>query len=106
METIIFAVVVVALVASALFDVISWSINWIALAAVVPVWLVYMYNRLVALTNRVGEAWSDIDVQLKRRYDLIPNLVETVKGYAKHEAGTLQKVTEARTNAMGAQSIG
>src|SRR4029079_17629672 len=61
-----------------------------------------MYNRLVTLRQRVKEAWSDIDVQLKRRYDLIPNLVETVKGYATHEAGTLEKVTEMRTRAMNA----
>ncbi len=74
--------------------------------AVIAVWIIWAYNRFVRLTNRCEEGWSDIDVQLKRRYDLIPNLVEMVKGYAKHEAGTLQKVTEARTNAMGAQSIG
>jgi len=74
--------------------------------AVIIVWVIAMYNRFVALTNRAEEAWSDIDVQLKRRYDLIPNLVETVKGYMKHEAGTLQKVTEARTKAMGAQTVG
>lgn len=75
------------------------------LAAVV-LWIIFGYNRLVALTNRAEEAWSDIDVQLKRRYDLIPNLVETVKGYMQHEAGTLEKVTQARTQAMGAQTIG
>lgn len=74
--------------------------------AVLVVWVIFAYNRLVALTNRGEEAWSDIDVQLKRRYDLIPNLVETVKGYITHEAGTLQKVTEARTKAMGAQTVG
>ncbi len=74
--------------------------------AVIILWAVWAYNHFVALTNRVKEAWSDIDVQLKRRYDLIPNLVETVKGYMQHEAGTLQKVTEARTAAMGAQSVG
>jgi len=73
--------------------------------AVVVVWVIWAYNRFVTLTNRSEEAWSDIDVQLKRRYDLIPNLVETVKGYASHEAGTLQKVTEARTKAMGAQTV-
>jgi LemA protein len=77
----------------------------LAIVAAVAVWVVVAYNRFVRLTNRTEEAWSDIDVQLKRRYDLIPNLVETVKGYAKHEAGTLQKVTEARTKAMGAQSV-
>ncbi len=72
----------------------------------IGVWVIFMYNRLIALTNRSEEAWSDIDVQLKRRYDLIPNLIEAVKGYMTHEAGTLQKVTEARTAAMGAQSVG
>jgi len=76
----------------------------IILAAVVLAvfWAVYAYNRFVTLTTRIKEAWSDIDVQLKRRYDLIPNLVETVKGYAAHEAGTLEKVTEMRTRAMNA----
>src|SRR3989344_2885270 len=84
------------------------NITWILLGvvAVVVLWAVWIYNRFVLLTNRCEEGWSDIDVQLKRRYDLIPNLVETVKGYAAHEAGTLQKVTDARTKAMGAQSVG
>ena len=77
----------------------------LAVAAAIVIWLIYTYNRFVQLTNRTEEAWSDIDVQMKRRYDLIPNLVETVKGYAAHEAGTLQKVTEARTKAMGAQTV-
>src|SRR5678816_3038129 len=63
-----------------------------------------MYNRLVTLRQRVREAWSDIDVQLKRRWDLIPNLVETVKGYAAHERGVFEAVTEARTRAQQAQS--
>ena len=82
--------------------------GWILLGAILVVafWAIWAYNRFVTLTNRCEEGWSDIDVQLKRRYDLIPNLVETVKGYASHEAGTLQKVTEARTKAMGAQSVG
>ncbi|HLC94965.1 MAG TPA: LemA family protein [Patescibacteria group bacterium] len=66
--------------------------------------VVVMYNSLVQLRNRVSEAWSDIDVQLKRRYDLIPNLINTVKGYAGHESGVFQKVTEARANAMQAGS--
>lgn len=73
--------------------------------AALVLWVVLGYNRLIALVNRAEEAWSDIDVQLKRRYDLIPNLVETVKGYMTHEAGTLEKVTQARTQAMGAQSV-
>jgi LemA protein len=62
-----------------------------------------MYNSLVRARNRVDNSWSQIDVQLKRRYDLIPNLVETVKGYAKHERETLEAVTAARSNAMNAQ---
>lgn len=77
----------------------------LAVVAVLILWVIWAYNRFVTLTNRTEEAWSDIDVQLKRRYDLIPNLVETVKGYASHEAGTLQKVTDARTKAMGAQTV-
>jgi len=71
---------------------------------IVIVWAVFVYNGLVRLRNRVQEAASDIEVQQKRRYDLIPNLVETVKGYAKHESGVFEKVTEARTRAMGAPS--
>ncbi len=78
----------------------------LGVVVVVVLWVVFAYNRLVALTNRSAEGWSDIDVQLKRRYDLIPNLVEAVRGYMKHEAGTLEKVTDARTKAMGAQSVG
>lgn len=70
---------------------------------VVVLWAVAIYNKFVRLTHRTKEAWADIDVQLKRRYDLIPNLVETVKGYAGHEKDTLSKVTEMRTKAMGAQ---
>lgn len=82
--------------------------GWIlagVLAAVV-LWAIWAYNNFVRLTNRSEEAWSDIDVQLKRRYDLIPNLVETVKGYVTHERQTLESVTNARTKAMGAQSVG
>ncbi len=63
-------------------------------------WLIAIYNSLIRLKNQTQEAWSDIDVQLKRRYDLIPNLVETVKGYMSHEANVLTKVTEARSRAM------
>jgi LemA protein len=68
--------------------------------------LVGIYNSLVQSRNRVDEAWSDIEVQLKRRYDLIPNLVNTVKGYAKHEEGVFIRVTDARANAMAAPTPG
>ncbi|MEY4744768.1 MAG: hypothetical protein RL272_713 [Candidatus Parcubacteria bacterium] len=74
------------------------------LVVLVIAWLIAVYNGLITLRNRTDEAWSDIDVQLKRRYDLIPNLVETVKGYARHESGTFEKVTLARAAAMGAQT--
>ena len=77
----------------------------ILVAAIVVVWAIFSYNRLIALRNRVKEAFSDIDVQLKRRYNLIPNLVEAVKGYVKHEAGTLEKVTAARAAAMDAGGV-
>jgi len=79
---------------------ILWVI--IVVIAVIVIWIISAYNGLVVLKNRAKEAWSDIDVQLKRRYDLIPNLVETVKGYASHEKETFQKVTEARNMAMQA----
>lgn len=78
----------------------------LGILAVLALIIVGMYNGLIRLKNRVDEAWSDIDVQLKRRHDLIPNLIETVKGYAKHEEGTFTKVTEARNMAMQAQAGG
>ncbi|MBN1360641.1 MAG: LemA family protein [Sedimentisphaerales bacterium] len=67
--------------------------------------LVGIYNGLVRLRNQVDNAWSQIDVQLKRRHDLIPNLVETAKGYMKHERGTFEAITEARSKAMGAKTV-
>lgn len=75
------------------------------IVAVLILWIILIYNRLITLCNRAKEAWADIEVQLKRRYDLIPNLVETVKGYASHERELFEKVTEARTRAMGATTI-
>jgi len=82
-------------------------ILWIVLGimAVIVFWLLAIYNSLVRGKIRTEEAWSDIEVQLKRRYNLIPNLVETVKGYAGHEKQLFEKVTEARSRAMGATSI-
>ncbi len=84
------------------------TLLWVILAviAVGAIAVIGMYNSLIKLKNRVDEAWSDIDVQLKRRYDLIPNLVETVKGYAGHERETLEKVVQARNMAMAAQKGG
>jgi LemA protein len=76
----------------------------LTITAAIALWAVFLYNSLIRLRTRVREAWADIDVQLKRRYDLIPNLVETVKGYAAHESGVFEKVTEARTKAIGAKT--
>jgi LemA protein len=77
----------------------------VGVLAVAAIALIAMYNGLVKANTRVDEAWSDITVQLKRRYDLIPNLVNTVKGYAKHEKEVFTKVTEARTSAMNANGV-
>ncbi|MEK7863450.1 MAG: LemA family protein [Chloroflexota bacterium] len=81
---------------------------WIILAilAVIVLFLITTYNRLVTLRQRVKEAWADIDVQLKRRWDLIPNLIETVKGYAAHERTVFENVTQARANAISAGQTG
>jgi LemA protein len=78
----------------------------LGLIVVVVLWLVGMYNALVRLRNQVKDAWAQIDVQLKRRFDLIPNLVETVKGYMTHERETLDSVTQARAAAAGAKTVG
>lgn len=78
----------------------------LAIVIVLVLWFVIGYNGFISLTNRTKEAWADIEVQLKRRYDLIPNLVNTVKGYATHEQTAFEKVTEARAKAMGAKTTG
>src|SRR5262252_2847698 len=82
--------------------------GWIVIAIVIllVVWFVFTYNRLVTARNRTQEAWSEIDVELKRRHDLIPNLVSTVQGYMGHERGTLEAVTNARANAVSAGASG
>jgi LemA protein len=84
---------------------VIWTIISIAVLIVLGLILVAIYNRLVRSRNRVDNAWSQVDVQLRRRYDLIPNLVETVKGYASHERGTFEDVTNARTRAQQAQGV-
>lgn len=75
---------------------VSWIV--IAIIVVIVLFIIYIYNSLIRLRMRVNNAWSQIDVQLKRRYDLIPNLISTVKGYMKHEKGVLEEVTKARTS--------
>ena len=81
-------------------------IGWIILAVIVilVIWIIGIYNGLVGLRNQTKNAWSQIDVQLKRRHDLIPNLIETVKGYMQHERGTLEAVTNARNLAQSADN--
>lgn len=81
---------------------VIWIIIIVVILIIIGV--IFIYNRLVTMRNRVDESWADIDVQLKRRYDLIPNLVETVKGYAAHEKEVFEKVTEARAGAISASS--
>jgi LemA protein len=78
----------------------------VAVAVLLLLYVIVTYNGLVRARNRVDNAWAQIDVQLRRRYDLIPNLVETVKGYATHERETFQRVTEARTTAINASGVG
>lgn len=83
------------------------TLGWIILLVILflVIYFISLYNLLVRLRNRVKEAWSDIEVQLKRRYDLIPNLVEVVKGYASHEKTVFEKVTEARAEAISARGF-
>ena len=83
----------------------SATLILVGIVVVVVLAVIAMYNRLVVLRTRCEEAWSDIDVQLRRRYDLIPNLVETVKGYAGHEKEVFEKVTEARASAISAKTV-
>ena len=76
------------------------------LLAIIILWVIFAFNGFISLRNRTEEAWADIEVQLKRRYDLIPNLVNTVKGYATHESTAFEKISEARSEAMGAKTMG
>jgi len=81
-----------------------WIYGLSAAAILILLWAIWVYNKLVGLRNRTREAWGDIDTQLKRRHDLIPNLVEVVKGYAQHEKRVFQQVSEARAKALSAQT--
>lgn len=92
----IWGIIIILLLASGFFGVVEWKINSWLLVLVALFWFVSLYNHLVRLRYRVKEALSDIDVQLKRRFELIPNLVETVKGYMQHEKSVLENVTRAR----------
>jgi LemA protein len=83
----------------------TWLIVLAVLLVIVAIAVVVIYNRLVRLRNRTENSWAQVDVQLRRRYDLIPNLVEAVKGYASHERGTFEEVTQARTAAQQAQGV-
>src|SRR5918999_1816405 len=85
----------------------AMTVLWIVVALVVLVvlYVIVAYNGFIRLRNRIDGAWSQIDVQLQRRYDLIPNLVETVKGYAEHERGVFDEVTRARADAINAQGV-
>jgi LemA protein len=85
---------------------VLWLVVGVAiLVLMIATFLVVLYNRLVRLRNRTENAWAQVDVQLRRRYDLIPNLVETVKGYASHERATFEEVTKARTAAQQARTV-
>ena len=86
----------------------STASTWIVIGVIVVLvlWVIMIYNGLVAMRQRVNQAFSDVDVQTKQRHDLIPNLVETVKGYASHERGTLEAVVQARNAAVTAQAEG
>jgi len=105
MSNIILGIIAILVIGAGFLSLIPWMFSGVALVALVIGWVVWIYNNFVTLNNRSDEAWADIDVQLKRRYDLIPNLINTVKGYAAHEVGTLEKVTTARNMAMQAGSV-
>src|SRR3989338_7904871 len=85
---------------------ISSTLILLIVLGVVVLWVIFLFNRLITLRNRTDEAWSDIEVQMKRRYDLIPNLIASVKGYATHEAQEFDNVTRARSTAMQAKTPG
>lgn len=101
---IIVVILVLLLTAGAFADKVSTPIAAGGIVVLSAFWMIAAYNSLVKMRNRLQEAWSDIEVQLRRRYDLIPNVVETVKGYAAHEKGVLENVTKARAQAISAKT--
>lgn len=103
--TTLFLIIAAIFLAGAIFGFIASEMAFAGILVVIGIWFIAMYNQFVQLTNRVKEAWSDIEVQMKRRYDLIPNLMETVKGYAAHEKDVFENVTKARAAAIGAQDM-
>lgn len=103
--TTLFLIIAAIFLSGAIFGFVASKMAFIGLLVVIGIWFIAMYNQFVQLINRVKEAWSDIEVQMKRRYDLIPNLMETVKGYAAHEKDVFENVTKARAAAIGAQGM-
>ena len=103
--TTLFLIITAIFIVGAIFGFITSKMAFAGVLVVIGIWFIAMYNQFVQLTNRVKEAWSDIEVQMKRRYDLIPNLMETVKGYAAHEKDVFENVTKARAAAIGAQGM-
>lgn len=103
--TTLFLIILAIFFAGSIFGFITSKMAFAGILVVIGIWFIAMYNQFVQLTNRVKEAWSDIEVQMKRRYDLIPNLMETVKGYAAHEKDVFENVTKARAAAIGAQGM-
>lgn len=103
--TILILILLVIFIGGGILEFITWNFGLIAVIVLLVAWIVSIYNHLIMMINRAKEAWADIEVQLKRRYDLIPNLVNTVKGYASHEKSAFESVTKARAEALGAQSV-
>lgn len=99
-----FLLLVIVSVALIITQQNAWGL--LGLIIIIGSWLVFIYNNLVQLSQQVNESWSDILVQLKRRSDLIPNLISTVKGYATHEEGVFERVTQARSQMLGAKTVG
>lgn len=103
--SILFLILIIGSIILGVLNIISISIAVVLAIVFLGVWFAFMYNSFITGRNRVKEAWADIDVQLKRRYDLIPNLINTVKGSANFESSTLEKVINARSKAMNAGTV-